>query len=174
MNAGSRLMCGALIAALGAMAAFAQAADRPPVGDDEAAIRALESRFGDAFRGRDVAAIMRLYAPGADLFVFDVGPPRQHVGWDDYRKDWQDGFDAYPGPVGFTISDLSVTVVGTAAYGHSIQKVQYTRKDGSKFDVVVRVSDVYRKLHGRWLIVQEHVSVPVDLDAGIPDLMSKP
>jgi hypothetical protein len=36
------------------------------------------------------------------------------------------------------------------------------------------VSDVYRKLHGRWLIVQEHVSVPVDLDAGIPDLMSKP
>ena len=173
MNAGSCLICAAFIAGLGGMAAIAQAAGRPDAGD-EAAFRALESRFGDAFRARDVPAIMRLYAPGADLFVFDVGPPRQHVGWDDYRKDWQDGFDAYPGPVGFTISDLSVTVVGTVAFGHSVQKVQYTRKDGSKFDVVVRVSDVYRKLHGQWLIVQEHVSVPVDLDTGKPDLMSKP
>jgi hypothetical protein len=36
------------------------------------------------------------------------------------------------------------------------------------------VSDVYRRIHGEWLIVQEHVSVPVDLATGKPDLMSKP
>ena len=129
MNAGSRLIWRSLDRRRrrhGGACASRRPAGR---GGDEAAVRALESRFGDAFRARDVPAIMRLYAPGADLFVFDVGPPRQHVGWDDYRKDWQDGFDAYPGPVGFTISDLSVTVVGTVAYGHSIQKVQYTRKD---------------------------------------------
>jgi len=36
------------------------------------------------------------------------------------------------------------------------------------------VSDVYRKIHGKWLIVQEHVSVPVDLNTGKPDLLSKP
>jgi hypothetical protein len=29
----------------------------------------------------------------------------------------------------------------------------------------LRVSDVYRKLNGKWLIVKEHVSVPFDLDA---------
>jgi hypothetical protein len=33
---------------------------------------------------------------------------------------------------------------------------------------------VYRKLRGHWLIVQEHVSVPVDLDTGKADLLSKP
>jgi len=27
---------------------------------------------------------------------------------------------------------------------------------------------------GKWLIVQEHVSVPVDLVSGKPDMMSKP
>jgi hypothetical protein len=27
---------------------------------------------------------------------------------------------------------------------------------------------------GRWLIIHEHVSVPVDLDTGKPDLSSKP
>ena len=41
-------------------------------------------------------------------------------------------------------------------------------------DLVVRVSDVYRKQAGKWLIVQEHVSVPLDAKTMQPDLMSKP
>jgi len=38
----------------------------------------------------------------------------------------------------------------------------------------VRVTDVYRKTGGRWKIVQEHVSVPVDFATGKPDMLSKP
>jgi hypothetical protein len=49
-----------------------------------------------------------------------------------------------------------------------------TAKDGSKFNLTVRVTDCYRKLNGQWLITQEHVSVPVDLNTGKPDLASKP
>ena len=49
-----------------------------------------------------------------------------------------------------------------------------TAKDGSKFSLIVRVTDCYRKINGRWLITQEHVSVPVDLESGKPDLLSKP
>jgi ketosteroid isomerase-like protein len=141
---------------------------------DKAAIEALEARFAAAFNARDVDAIMRVYEPGAGLFVFDVTPPRQHVGWADYKADWEDTFKTTRGPIHFSISHLSVTVVGPVAYGHSIQKVLFTRTNGSKGDLVVRVSDVYRKIHGRWLIVQEHVSVPVDLDTGKADLLSKP
>ncbi|HJS90083.1 MAG TPA: nuclear transport factor 2 family protein [Steroidobacteraceae bacterium] len=141
---------------------------------DKAAIEALEARFAAAFEAKDVDAIMRVYLPGPDLFVFDVTPPRQHVGSSDYKADWEDTFRATRGPVHFSISDLSVTVVGRVAYGHSIQRVSFTRADGSKADFVVRVSDVYRKTHGRWLIVQEHVSVPVDLNTGKADLLSKP
>jgi ketosteroid isomerase-like protein len=41
--------------------------------------------------------------------------------------------------------------------------------------MTVRVTDVYRKIGGRWLVVQEHVSVPIDLDhGGKPDMMSTP
>jgi hypothetical protein len=29
-------------------------------------------------------------------------------------------------------------------------------------------------VHGKWLIAQEHVSVPVDLSTGKPDFQSKP
>jgi ketosteroid isomerase-like protein len=49
-----------------------------------------------------------------------------------------------------------------------------TDKQGKKLDLSVRVTDVYKKARGRWLIINEHVSVPVDLDAGMPDLRSDP
>jgi ketosteroid isomerase-like protein len=54
------------------------------------------------------------------------------------------------------------------------ENFRLTGKDGSKTHLVARVSDVYRKLKGQWLIVQEHVSVPVDLATQKPDLLSKP
>jgi hypothetical protein len=38
----------------------------------------------------------------------------------------------------------------------------------------VRVTDGYRKVNGHWLVEHEHVSVPVDLDTGKPDMTSKP
>jgi hypothetical protein len=33
---------------------------------------------------------------------------------------------------------------------------------------------LYKKIRGKWLIVHEHVSVPVDLDTGKADLSFKP
>lgn len=171
----STLLCGTIIAASMAGAPALSAADpSATASDDKADIKALETRYHDAFIAKDIDAIMQAYEPGTRLFVFDATPPRQHVGWGDYKKDWQDLFAAFPGPCTLSISDLDITVVGTVAYSHSIQAGQFTGKDGSKLDLVVRVTDVYRKLKGRWLIVQEHVSFPVDLDTQKPDLLSKP
>ena len=117
---------------------------------------------------------MQAYAPGNHLFVFDVTPPRQHVGWQDYKKDWQELFAVFPGPITYSISDFSITVLDSVAYSHRIEQGQFTRKDGSKMDLVVRVTDVYRKLRGQWLIVQEHVSVPVGVSPDQHDLLTEP
>jgi len=142
--------------------------------NDRAQIEALEHRFIAGFDARDVKAIMANYAPGDQLFVFDVVPPRQYVGWSAYKADWEALFRAYPGPVEARLAQLSVTVVGPVAYGHSIQTSALTGPNGAKSTMVMRVSDVYRKLGGRWKIVQEHVSVPVDLATGKADLQSRP
>ncbi len=87
----------------------------------------------------------------------------------------QDFFSAFPGAVDkFEVQDLSIVTDGKLAYSHSIQPAIVTAKDGSKFSLTVRVTDCYRKVNGRWLITQEHLSVPVDLESGKPDLASKP
>lgn len=136
---------------------------------DEAAIRALESRFTAAIIARDIAAVMKVYAP--DVLVFDVIPPRQFAGAAAYRKDWEGFFGWIKGPVKFEVTDLHVSAAGTLGYSHSIQRI--TGSD-AKGQPTVRVTDVYRKAKGHWLIEHEHVSIPVDLETGKPDMTSKP
>ena len=146
----------------------------PAWADAAADIRALEDRFVAAFKAKDVDAIMKVYAPDRTLVVFDVVPPRQYVGGAAYRKDWQTFLGSFDGPITMELTDLDVVADRNLAYSHSIQHVAGTDKQGKKLDLTVRVTDVYKKAHGRWQIIHEHVSVPVDLDTGKPDLGSKP
>jgi len=161
-------------AAPAAAAPTAPAAAAKPAGpSDKAQIEALERGFITAFGAKNVDKIMSYYTHDG-LFVFDVTPPREYVGWAAYKKDWEDLFGVYAGPVTMQMSELSITVVGSVAYGHSIQDGHFTLKDGTATELVVRVTDVYRKLGGKWKIVLEHVSVPVDLATMKPDPLSKP
>ena len=117
---------------------------------------------------------MKVYVPGKGLLVFDVVPPRQYVGADAYRKDWADFFAMFKGSPKIEITDLSITAGANLAFSHSIQRVTGTDTKDQPIDLNVRVTDGYRKINGRWLVAHEHVSVPVDLTSGKPDLTSKP
>ncbi|HEY5238687.1 MAG TPA: nuclear transport factor 2 family protein [Rhizomicrobium sp.] len=163
-----------LFAASVALTALISPAIAAPMSGSEAQIKALEDKFAAAFNAKDVDAIMSFYVPDESLFVFDVGVPRQHVGAKDYRKDWEDLLGGFKGPIKFELSDLSITAEGSLGFGHSIQRVTGTDTKGKPVDFTVRVTDGYRKIKGKWLIAQEHVSVPVNFDTGKADMMSKP
>lgn len=164
-----RFLAGAILMTLSSLA-LSPAANA----DARADIKALEDRFVAAFKAKDIDAIMKVYVPDQTLFVFDVVPPRQYVGAAAYRKDWQEFLDSFAGPIAVELSDLAITADRSLAYGHSIQRVVGTDKQGKKIDLTVRVTDVYKKIKGNWLVIHEHVSVPVDLDTGRPDVTSKP
>ena len=142
--------------------------------DDQADIKALEQRYVTAVKAKDIQAIMVCYVSDESLFVFDVYPPRQYVGAKAYQKDWEELFSTYPGPVELEMSDLSVMSEGNLGYGHNIQHWTGTDKEGKKAPFILRVSNGYRKINGKWLISHEHVSVPVDLATGKAELASKP
>jgi uncharacterized protein (TIGR02246 family) len=153
--------------------ANAMAADAPAASADKAAIQALEDTYNEGFNSKDVDKVMSVYAPGKELFVFDVVPPREYTSWEAYKKDFEALFSAFPGPMKNTISGQTIHVVGSIAYGHNIQSGEFTGKDGAKVKIVVRTTDIYRRMNGKWLIVEEHNSVPVDLETMKPDLLSK-
>jgi ketosteroid isomerase-like protein len=154
--------------------ANAMAANPPAKSADEAAIQALEDTYIEGFTSKDVDKVMSVYVPGKQLFVFDVIPPREFKSWEAYKKDYEGLFAAFPGPLTNTVSEQTIHVVGSLAYGHNIQTAEFTAKDGKKMKVVSRTTDIYRKMSGKWLIVEEHNSVPIDLETMKPDLLSKP
>jgi len=154
--------------------ANAMAANPPAKSADEAAIQALEDTYIEGFTSKDVDKVMSVYVPGKQLFVFDVIPPREFKSWEAYKKDYEGLFAAFPGPLTNTVSEQTIHVVGSLAYGHNIQTAEFTAKDGKKMKVVSMTTDIYRKMSGKWLIVEEHNSVPIDLETMKPDLLSKP
>ncbi|MGB8964048.1 MAG: nuclear transport factor 2 family protein [Candidatus Cybelea sp.] len=140
--------------------------------DDLSQLRMLESRFATAMNNKDLDAVMAAYAPEKSLFVFDVvGPPSVHFGWDQYREAFKQMFAAISGPLRLTITDLDIEIGGDLGYSRSLQRVSGIRtKDRKPFDYTVRVTDVYRKIGGKWLIVQEHLSLPIDRSTFTPML----
>ena len=165
----AELLLVAVVAAVSAIPANGQA--KSP---DEAKIEALVAAEAAAVNAKDVSAIMKAYVPDESLIVFDIIPPRQYVGAKAFRKDWDDFLGGTTGPLKYDITDVNVTAIGSIAYGHSIQRIVATGIKGDSVDLTTRVTDVYRKIKGNWVIVQEHISIPVDLDTGKPDFASKP
>jgi uncharacterized protein (TIGR02246 family) len=145
-----------------------------PKGSDEAQIKALEQRIVDGAKAKDVDGIMKNYAPDETLLVFDLVPPREYKGADAFRKDWQGFLDSFDGPITMENSDMNVTRDGKMAFATYIVHLTGKRKDGNAMDVTMRITDVLRKADEKWLIVHEHVSVPVELASGKADLTSKP
>ena len=139
--------------------------------DDLAQIKALEDALTKAVNARDLDAVMAAYLDSDSLFVFDVVPPRQYVGAAAYRADWK---SFLAGPISYQTSDLVVETHGTIAFGHKIFHAVGTDGEGHAYDFTARVTDVYRKIDGKWLIVQEHASVPADVTTGTADLKSTP
>ena len=142
--------------------------------NDAAEIDASLQRLVAAVNAKDINGIMAYYSADESLLVFDALPPRQYVGATAYRKDWEGFLAAYPTGVHAEASDWKVETEGNLAYGHGIFRTTGQDKDGKPLDLTVRVTDVYKKINGKWLVVHEHVSWPVDLATGQADFSSKP
>jgi ketosteroid isomerase-like protein len=161
-------------AVLGAIALFVFARQSSAKESNEAEIRAMEAAMIEAYAAKDLDKALAGYLQDETLFVFDAIPPRQYVGIKAWRAD-NEGFIAlFQGPLKAEMSDLSVTANGKLGFGHNIQHFSGTDKNGKPIDMTFRVSDGYKKIDGKWMIAEEHISFPVDIVSGKADLSSKP
>jgi uncharacterized protein (TIGR02246 family) len=140
--------------------------------DDQAAIRELIDGVINAIRARDIDRVMSVFAP--DVVSFDFGPPLQHGGGDEFRKRWQELFDAYEGPIDYRVEDLHISAADGLAFSHSLNRVSGTMRSGKSVTRWLRWTACYRKTDGDWRIVHEHVSVPVDVKSGAAMLDLQP
>jgi uncharacterized protein (TIGR02246 family) len=145
-----------------------------PAGKSEGEIRQLLERWEKAFRAKNIDAVMAVYAPEAAVVAYDVVPPLQIAGKKAYRKSYEDFFAMYQGPLDFECRDLKIVAGRDVAFIYCLERVSGTLQNGQKSDLWIRATSGLRKISGRWLIVHDHISVPVDFETGKAALDLKP
>ena len=140
--------------------------------NSEAAIRELIDRFANAFRAKDVDGIMSFFAK--DIVSFDILPPLQTVGAETFVTHWQQFFESHQGPIHVEFPDVRIAASDDVAFSYCVHRIKGTLKSGQQTDWWLRWTAGYRKTKGKWLIVHEQVSVPVDLRSGKAMMDLKP
>ena len=101
-----------------------------------------------------------------DVVSFNVLPPLTVRGSEAVQRQTQDWFDAYPGPIGYEVSDVAVEADGDLGWCRFVYHVSGTLATGDDVDMWVRASLTCRRVDGEWLIVHDHESVPFDPSTG--------
>lgn len=122
-------------------------------------IRELIERRVEALEGRDAAAANACL--DVNIVAFEVAgalqaPPVQSRD-DALTQAWLDSF--LEGPR-VTLEQLAIHVDGLVAFCHSLNRLEGTRVDGQRVDVVMRSTLGFSKSTGEWKIVHAHTSVP--------------
>ena len=136
-------------------------------------IRAAQQRIATGAEARNLDLIMSNYLHSDKLFVFDVYPPRAYLGWNSFRKDWSDFLNDLKGPITYQMVDMGIDTDGKLGYVHVIEHIAGTNAAGKPVEINMRITELYRKINGKWLIEHEHASVPVDIKSGQADILSK-
>jgi uncharacterized protein (TIGR02246 family) len=153
---------------------FAQKSRRSASPRNEAEIRALYDRWAKAFEAKDIDGIMSVYAPGDAVIAYDLVPPLQYKGKDAYRKDYVEFLNQYDGPIHVEYQDMRIISSGDVGFIHTLERFTGKLKNGQPSDLWLRATSGVRKVNGKWRIVHDHVSVPVDFETGKAALDLKP
>jgi ketosteroid isomerase-like protein len=121
--------------------------------------RALMQKIWDGWSTLDPANTAQFYAPGQHTF-FDIAPLKYNS-WDEYQQGVKNvlaGFSAAT----FTVNDdAQIHPAGPMVWGTATVKSDMTEKSGKRDLGALRWTVVWQKDGGKWLIVHEHVSAPM-------------
>jgi len=130
----------------------------------ESVIRGRVEDYAKAISAKDIDRIASFFA--RDLVSFDIAiNALRYVGADNKGREWQKAFAVYSSIV-YEVHDLRVATHGELAFVHAVNHVKGTLASGQVTDLWVRWTACFRRIDGIWLIVHDHVSVPVDFERG--------
>jgi ketosteroid isomerase-like protein len=121
----------------------------------------------------DVEQLMAMFDQGEEVFLFDYYPPRS-VTSTELRRNFVASLETIDGAMTCFYEEIHPQLLSEdAAWSWAIMRVAFRTKDGAAVDLVVRVTDIWRKTDGRWRAIHEHASFPVDISTGAADLQSE-
>jgi ketosteroid isomerase-like protein len=114
----------------------------------------------EAWSALDPAKAAPFYAKDADLDFYDIAPMKYH-GWEEYAEGVKTQFAPFASAK-FTVGDdVRTHQAGNTAWGTATWHGDLLKKDGGKQALDGRYTCVWEKRGNQWLVVHEHMSVPL-------------
>ncbi len=127
--------------------------------DSEAEIRALFAQWFDAARRKDLDASM---APISSKVVsYEHSMPLQVTDIEQIRAECKQGFDRSTPQFQWDIPDLKIIVRGDIAVTWGLNRMADVADD-VRTEMWSRGTRVFQRLDGRWRLIHQHLSFPMD------------
>jgi ketosteroid isomerase-like protein len=145
--------------------ALAEQADKPVVPAKKPAaasydFKSLMQRIWAAWETLDPSKAAPFYSKGADRVFFDIAPLK-YTGWPDYAQGVTKVLADYTAAKFALGQDAQAHRRGNFAWGTATWHGELTKKNGGTDTMDGRWTVLWEKRGGDWLIVHEHVSVPL-------------
>ena len=142
--------------------AGAAPAKTPKAARDDAEFRKLIEEYYAAWSQLNTDTPAKYYAKDADLVFYDIAPMKYN-GWKEYHDGVQKYFfdTATSAKLTPNMNDLKVTRRGDVAWTTLTFRLTSTLKAGGTTELNARHTAIWERRGGQWLIVHEHVSVPL-------------
>jgi|SRR5947209_9236667 len=127
---------------------------------DDAEFKRMLDEFYAAWSTLNAENAARFYARDADLVFFDIAPLQYH-GWAEYANGFKQVAQSFSSIKLTSNNDAKVTRRGNVAWTTATFHVTGAQKNGQAIDLTCRHTLIWERRGGRWLIVHEHVSVPM-------------
>lgn len=123
-------------------------------------IKELIEQWSAAVRNEDIEGILAYHSK--DMIMFDVPPPLQSKGIEEYRKTWNIFFSWTKKPIVFNFTELEITACDSVAFCHGIGHCSGINPKGKEENIAFRLTVGLRKENGKWIILHEHHSIPAE------------
>jgi ketosteroid isomerase-like protein len=127
----------------------------------EPQLRALVPKIVQAWESMDLGQIDPYYAADSDLTFFDIAPLK-YANWAEYRTGVQKMFFEPNRSLKFTLKDdLRIHRRGQLAWATFTFGADVVNKQGANSHLDGRWTLLLEQRKSRWVVVHEHVSVPL-------------
>ena len=140
--------------------------------DNMAQVKALLDKKIEAVHKKDAAIILGMYA--RNIVSFDLKEPMANKGVETIKNRLTEWFASYEDDINQEMQQLEIIADDEVAFSHCLMRTYGTSINGEQQDMWYRTTNGFEKMNGKWMIIHEHSSEPIDLQTGIALFNLKP
>jgi len=124
---------------------------------DHIEIETIIKNWVIAIQKRDIAGILANHSE--NIIMYDVPPPFQSVGIEEYKNTWEQSFFNGTESGVYKVLEMTIEAGIDIAYCFGILQCSWNN-NGVFEDIKFRLTIGLKKLIGKWIIFHEHHSIP--------------